>query len=73
MTQLISELTVEATAYYALPFDRGVLDDGANVPPIGPDYSIAAAGRYFNQRKSTIYGGSNEVQHEIIAKRILGM
>ena len=73
MTQSISELMVEATAYYALPFDRGVLDAGANVPPIGPDYSVAAAGRYFNQRKATIYGGSNEVQHEIIAKRILGM
>ena len=73
MIQLISELMVEATAHYALPFAHGDLDDGANVPPIGPDYSIAAAGRYFNQRKSTIYGGSNEVQHEIIAKRILGM
>ncbi|MFP6770901.1 MAG: acyl-CoA dehydrogenase family protein [Alphaproteobacteria bacterium] len=73
MTQEIGELSVEATAYYASPFDRGVLDAGANVAPIGPDYSIAAAGRYFNQRKATIYGGSNEVQHEIVAKRILGM
>jgi alkylation response protein AidB-like acyl-CoA dehydrogenase len=34
---------------------------------------MAAAGRYFNQRKATIYGGSNEVQHEIVAKHILGM
>ncbi len=73
MTQFINELAVEANAYYAAPFDRGVLDAGANVPPIGPDYSIAAAGRYYNTRKATIYGGSNEVQHEIIAKRILGM
>ncbi|MFP6748710.1 MAG: acyl-CoA dehydrogenase family protein [Alphaproteobacteria bacterium] len=73
MTQDIGELAVEANAYYAAPFDRGVLDAGANIAPIGPDYSIAAAGRYFNQRKATIYGGSNEVQHEIVAKRILGM
>ncbi len=73
MTQEIGELTVEANAYYASPFDKAVLDAGANVAPIGPDYSIAAAGRYFNQRKATIYGGSNEVQHEIVAKRILGM
>ena len=73
MVQEIGELTVEATAYYANPFDSSVLDHGANVPPIGPDYAAAAAGRYFNQRKATIYGGSNEVQHEIVAKRILGM
>jgi alkylation response protein AidB-like acyl-CoA dehydrogenase len=73
MTQEVGELAVEATAYYANPFDRGVLDYGANVPPVGPDYAAATAGRYFNQRKATIYGGSNEVQHEIVAKRILGM
>ncbi len=73
MTQAVGELAVEATAYYASPFDRGVLDYGANVPAIGPEYAAAAAGRYFNQRKATIYGGSNEVQHEIVAKRILGM
>ena len=73
MIQDVSELAVEATAYYANPFDQSVLDYGANVPPVGPDYSVSAAGRYFNQRKATIYGGSNEVQHEIVAKRILGM
>ncbi len=73
MVQAIGELTVEATGNYASPFDRGVLDPGANVESIGPDYAPAAAGRYFNQRKATIYGGSNEVQHEIVAKRILGM
>ena len=35
MTQEVGELAVEATAYYANPFDRGVLDYGANVPPVG--------------------------------------
>jgi alkylation response protein AidB-like acyl-CoA dehydrogenase len=73
MTQDVGELAVEAAAYYANPFDQSVLDYGANIPPIGPDYTMAAAGRYFNQRKATIYGGSNEVQHEIVAKHILGM
>ena len=73
MTQEVGELAVEAAAYYANPFDQSVLDYGANIPPIGPDYTMAAAGRYFNQRKATIYGGSNEVQHEIVAKHILGM
>jgi alkylation response protein AidB-like acyl-CoA dehydrogenase len=71
--QRIGELAVEAVGYYAMPFDRSVLDFGGNEPPIGPDYAVSAAGRYFNQRKASIYGGSNEIQHEIVAKRILGM
>jgi alkylation response protein AidB-like acyl-CoA dehydrogenase len=71
--QAISELAVEAVAYYAAPFDRGALDFGANQPPIGPDYALNAAGRYLNLRKSSIYGGSNEIQRNIVAKLILGL
>ena len=33
----------------------------------------ALAGRYFNQRKVSIYGGSNEIQRNIIAKAVLGL
>jgi alkylation response protein AidB-like acyl-CoA dehydrogenase len=28
---------------------------------------------YFNMRKTTIYGGSNEIQRNIIAKMVLGL
>ena len=31
------------------------------------------AGRYFNLRKASIYGGSNEIQRNIIAKAVLGL
>ena len=71
--QQISELAVEAVAYYAVPFDLNVLAFGANVAPIGPDYTMNTTGRYLNQRKASIYGGSNEIQRNIIAKLILGL
>ena len=47
--------------------------DGRNEPAVGPDYAAAAAPMYFNYRKVSIYGGSNEIQRNIIAKAILGL
>jgi len=38
-----------------------------------PDFSPAAAAAYFDTRKTTIYGGSTEVQKGIIAKHIIGV
>ena len=40
---------------------------------IGPDYAPPLSGRYFNMRKTTIYGGSTEVQKNIVSKAILGL
>ena len=39
----------------------------------GPDWAGAVAPDYFNWRKISIYGGSNEIQRNIIAKAILGL
>ena len=44
-----------------------------NEPPIGPDWAGPLAPQYFNLRKISIYGGSNEIQKNIIAKAILGL
>ena len=41
--------------------------------PIGPDYAHETAPTYFNGRKTSIYGGSNEIQRNIIAKMVLGL
>ena len=71
--QAISELAVEAVAYYAAPFDPNVLSFGGNEAPIGPDYAVNVTAKYFNLRKSSIYGGSNEIQRNIVAKLILGL
>jgi len=40
---------------------------------IGPDYADGLAGEMFNGRKTSIYGGSNEIQRNIIAKARLGL
>jgi alkylation response protein AidB-like acyl-CoA dehydrogenase len=40
---------------------------------VGPEWADAVAGLYFNARKVSIYGGSNEIQRNIIAKAFLGL
>jgi len=71
--QDITELTMQAVGYYGAPFVRGTPDRGRNEAPVGPDYAAPAAPVYFNWRKSSIYGGTNEIQRNIIAKMVLGM
>lgn len=70
--QRITELALEAVGHYGAPYFRG-FGAGDNEHPIGPDYANRAAPTYFNMRKTTIYGGSNEIQRNIIAKLVLGL
>ena len=70
--QRITELALEAVGHYGAPYFRG-FGKGDNEHPIGPDYAHRAAPTYFNTRKTTIYGGSNEIQRNIIAKMVLGI
>jgi alkylation response protein AidB-like acyl-CoA dehydrogenase len=73
LQQRISELAMEAIGPYALPFQREALEEGWNEEPIGPDYAAGLAPHYFNYRKVSIYGGSNEIQRNVIAKLMLGL
>ena len=68
--QRLTELTMEAIGNYAQPFPRG---DGNNEFAVGPDYANHVAPIYYNWRKASIYGGSNEIQRNIIAKMVLGL
>ena len=70
--QRLTELSLEAVGHYGAPYFRG-FGEGDNEHPIGPDYAHRAAPTYFNVRKTTIYGGSNEIQRNIIAKMVLGL
>ncbi|MEY4237782.1 MAG: hypothetical protein RL339_383 [Pseudomonadota bacterium] len=70
--QRITELALEAAGHYGAPYFRG-FGAGDNEHPIGPDWAHRTAPSYFNMRKTTIYGGSNEVQRGIIAKMVLGL
>ena len=69
--QEINNLTRAACGPYAMPFVSEALEPGSNVEPVGPDYAMPATADYFNNRKLSIYGGSNEVQKQIIAKTML--
>ena len=71
--QEINALTREALGPWALPYVSEALDDGSNVPAMGPDYANGVASEYFNHRKISIYGGSNEIQRGIISKAALGL
>jgi len=73
LQQATTELLMDVAGPYMVPFAESMDDeDRSNEPPIGPDYAAAAAPSYFNNRKVSIYGGSNEIQRNIIAKAILG-
>lgn len=70
--QAITALLMEVMGPHALPYHDDEID-GSNELPIEPDYAASAAPGYFNFRKVSIYGGSNEIQKNIIAKAVLGL
>jgi alkylation response protein AidB-like acyl-CoA dehydrogenase len=65
---------LEVVGPYALP-EQKVREDSErwNEPPVGPEWAETLAPNYFNMRKVSIYGGTNEIQKNIIAKAILGL
>ena len=70
--QRLTELTLEMAGHYGAPYFRG-FGAGDNEHPIGQEWANRAAPTYFNARKTTIYGGSNEIQRNVIAKMVLGL
>ncbi|MCG7610153.1 MULTISPECIES: acyl-CoA dehydrogenase family protein [Mycobacterium] len=65
LQQTATELLVEVAGADALPYEAGDI--------ASPDWAQHAAPHYLNYRKTSIYGGSNEVQRTIIASTILGL
>jgi acyl-CoA dehydrogenase len=72
LLQRITELTMGALGPFAAADQREALGMGANTPPVGPAYALTPTAKYLNSRAATIYGGSNEIQHNILARIILG-
>jgi alkylation response protein AidB-like acyl-CoA dehydrogenase len=71
--QALSELMMQAVGPYALPFRIEALEAGFAGEPVGPPWAAPLAATYCNLRKTSIYGGSNEIQKNIISQMILGL
>ena len=72
--QTIDVLMMEAAGYYALPYVPAQYDlDFDDDDRIGSGSETATSLQYFNNRKASIYGGSNEIQKNIISKHVLGL
>ncbi|TWG38908.1 hypothetical protein ATF69_0774 [Acidovorax delafieldii] len=71
--QEILSLIRRAVGPYALPFIEEAQYEGYADDPVGPKEAATAAANYFNYRKLSIFGGSNEIQKNIISKMILGL
>jgi alkylation response protein AidB-like acyl-CoA dehydrogenase len=74
LLQAVDELYLEAAGYYALPYvPQQYVADFPAAERIGAGVETDSSSRYFNYRKVSIYGGSNEIQKNIIAKHVLGL
>ncbi len=69
--QMLTELMVEAIGPLALPFEREFLEGRSD--DVLDAEAAPLASYYFNFRKTSIYGGSNEIQKNIISQMIMGL
>lgn len=73
LTQAASELAVDTSGLYALVEQPDALTPVSNAEPFGHPELVTAMPRHLNNRATTIYGGANEIQRNIIAKAVLGL
>ncbi len=70
--QRYTELMMLAAGPYAVPWIKEAMEAGYQGEHVGAAYLAPLAATYFNMRKTTIYGGSNEVQRNIVSQVVLG-
>jgi len=73
LQQAATEILMEVAGAHAMAQQSEQLWGTATDEPIGPEWAATVAPDYFYTRASSIYGGSNEIQKNVIAKRILGL
>jgi alkylation response protein AidB-like acyl-CoA dehydrogenase len=70
--QRYTELMMLAAGPFAAPFIKEAMEAGYQGEYVGAAYIAPLAANYLNMRKTTIYGGSNEVQRNIVSQTVLG-
>ena len=73
LVQAITELATDVLGLYGIPFDVRLLEAEAQGVEIGPDGAAGILAEFLYHRAPTIWGGSNEVQRNILAKHALGL
>ena len=73
LQQATTEILMEVAGANAMIRQQEHLWGTATEPAIGPEWTATTAADYFYTRAASIYGGSNEIQKNVIAKRILGL
>ncbi len=71
--QALTELMMQAVGPYALPYRRKSHEENDLVSVAGPEHAATLAAAYCNSRKVSIYGGTNEIQRNIISQMIFGL
>ena len=71
--QAAAELLMEIAGVHAMPIQHDLLWGEDDADAIGPAWAGTLAPDYFYSRAATIYGGSNEIQRNVIAKHLLGL
>ena len=68
LEQNINELSVDVLGYQAF-----IMDPIADGNPVRANYVSSVVPRYLNNRAASIFGGSQEIQRNIVAKMVLGL
>ncbi|MZR29305.1 acyl-CoA dehydrogenase family protein [Sneathiella litorea] len=71
--QRLTNLLVESFGMYGAPYEAERSYAGRNEAPVGPDYAHGPMAEHLYLRAATIYGGSNEIQRNIVSKMVLGL
>jgi alkylation response protein AidB-like acyl-CoA dehydrogenase len=72
LQQDTTELVMDVGGPLAMPGWAAELEALTNEDPIGPDWAPPMAGPYLFLRAASIYGGSNEIQKNILSKAVMG-